>query len=139
MEKSESGQMTSRAPQACSGKTILLIDTDVNNHFLHHYYLREYEVNLMHTQSTHHAIWLVQQYKIDLVLTEIWFNGFINYEHLFFILKEKMIPIIVQTSQLSYEYKENCLIRGAEDFFQKPLFWPEYLLMVKKCLEENRN
>ncbi len=132
MQKPKTGQKTTKAPQAFIGKTILLIDADEKNHLLHQFYLDQ--ATFLSTPSILHGIWLVQELEIDLVLTEIYFNGYTIYDHLFMILKEKMVPIIIQTCQLPQEHKENCIIHGAEAYFQKPIHWPDYLKTITKCL-----
>ena len=136
MQKPIIGRTTKRAPQAFIGKTILLIDTDEKNHLLHQIYLDR--ATFLSTPSILHGIWLVQELDIDLVLTEIHFHGYTIYDHLYMILKEKMVPIIVQSTQLPHEHKENCIIRGAEAYFQKPVEWKKYLEFIGRTLAENR-
>ena len=133
MQKSRT-QRPEHASQACFGKSVLLVDTDEINHQLHRIYLKKYKIKLICTKSLRHAFWLVQEHPPDIILTEIYFNGYLNYEHLFLLRKEKLMPVIVQSSQPPQLHAENCKIRGAEAYFTKPLNWQEYLKCIEGCL-----
>lgn len=116
-------------------KSILLIDPNPEVYTNHQHYLKKDKINLQYSKSLRHALWLVQENLPDLILSEIYFNGFIEYEHLFLLRQVKDIPIIVQSSQLPDNYADNCLIRGAQAYFSKPLDWPKYLQTIEKCLQ----
>jgi len=134
MQKSNTMQKPELVSPACFGKSVLLIDPDEVNQCLHQFYLKKYKINLQCSKSLRHAIWLVQENPPDLILTEIYFNGYLQYEHLFLLRQEKEIPIIVQTCQLPEWYENNCMIRGAEAYFTKPLQWELYLKAIERCL-----
>ena len=53
---------------ACFGKSVLLIDSDVNNHIMHQFYLKENKINLQYSKSIRHALWMVQEDPPDLIL-----------------------------------------------------------------------
>lgn len=137
MQKSQTQRPELVSP-ACFGKSVLLIDPDEVNHELHRLHLKKYKVKLQCTKSLRHAIWLSQEQPPDIILSEIYFNGFINYEHLFLLRREKEIPIIVQTCQIEQQHMNNCLIRGIEAYFTKPLNWKEYLKCIERCLIKDK-
>jgi CheY-like chemotaxis protein len=137
MQNSNSRQTILQASQACAEKSVLLIDTDETNHLLHQIYLSKYKIELLYSKSLRHAIWLAQEQPPDLILTDIYFNGHLHYEHLFHLRQEKIMPIVVQTSQLPQLHKENCIVRGAEAYFTKPIDWHQYLTLIIKCLTRN--
>lgn len=120
--------------QACFGKSILLIDTDEVNHELHQAFLKKFKCQLTYSKSLIHALWLVQEKPPDLILTEIYFNGYLHYDHLFALRREHLMPIIIQSTQNPLIHEVNCKIRGAEAYFQKPLNWQKYLKSIESCL-----
>ena len=120
-------------------KTILLIDPDPDVYTIHQLYLKKYKINLQYSKSLRHALWLVQENPPDLILSEIYFDGSIEYEHLFLLRDVNDIPIIVQSSQLPEDYSENCIIRGAQAYFSKPIDWSKYLEAIGKCLQTDQH
>lgn len=134
MQKSNKVHIAEKVSPACFGKSVLLIDTDTRNHLLHRMHLKKYKLDLICTKSLRHAIWLANEQPPDLILTEIYFNGYLHYDHLFWLRMEKFMPIIVQTSQPVRYHRENCNIRGAEAFFCKPLDWKSYMERIENCL-----
>lgn len=130
-------QPTDEVLRFCTGKSVLLIDTDECNHILHHVWLRKYHLKLICTKSLRHAIWLVQENPPDLILSEIDFNGYVHYAHLYMLRYEYDVPIIIQSLQPIQNHKENCMIRGAEAYFTKPIDWNNYLKVIERCLIEN--
>lgn len=118
-------------------KSILLIDPDPEVYTIHHHYLKKYKINLQYSKSIRHALWLVQENQPDLILSEIYFNGIIEFEHLYLLREVKDLPIIIQSCQLPEKHSENCLMRGAQAYFGKPLDWPKYLQTIEECLLEN--
>ncbi|PKP33642.1 MAG: hypothetical protein CVU00_10585 [Bacteroidetes bacterium HGW-Bacteroidetes-17] len=137
MQKSHMMQKPRQASQACFGKRILLIDPDEINYELHHFQLKKFKIKLEYTKSLRHALWLIQENPPDLILTEIYFNGHLHYEHLFSLRQEMLTPIIVQSSQSAAHHAENCRIRGAKAYFRKPLQWDEYTKAILYCLENS--
>ena len=123
-----------RVSQACFGKRVLLIDPDELNHELHYFQLKKYKIKLQCSKSLRHALWLAQENPYDLILSEIFFNGHLHYEHIFTLRQENLVPIIVQSTQSEKEHSENCLIRGATAYFRKPLQWIPYLKTIEACL-----
>ena len=134
MQKPNTMKTTGQASQVCFGKSVLLIDPDEVNHRLHLIHLKKYKIKLQCTKSLRHALWLVQENPPDLILCEIYFNGYLNYEHLFLLRQEKYMPIIVQSCQPTQWHQENCKIRGAEAYFTKPLHWKKYITEIERCL-----
>lgn len=120
--------------QACFGKSILLIDIDELNHELHRFHLKKFNCQLSFSKSLRHALWLAEENPPDLILTEIYFNGYLHFEHLFTLRKEQIMPIIVQTTLNPLIHEVNCKIRGAKAYFQKPLPWDKYSQAIELYL-----
>ena len=136
MQKSHKLQKPGQVSQACFGKRVLLIDTDELNHELHQLHLKKFKCRLSCTKSLRHGLWLAQENPPDLILTEIYFNGHLHYEHLFNVREEHLMPIIVQSTLSPLVHEVNCKIRGAEAYFRKPLNWKLYLKEIERCLIE---
>lgn len=134
MQQSINMQKPELISPACFGKCVLLIDPDEVNYVIHKFYFKKNKLNLQYSKSLRHAIWMVQENPPDLILSEVFFNGKIEYGHLYLFQKEKNIPIIVQSNQPLDKYEEDCAIRGAIAYFTKPLDWYRYLKMIEKCL-----
>ncbi len=134
MQKTKHAKQRWDYPQECKGKKVLLIDPDSKNHQLHKHYFKKLRIKLTCTKSLRHGLWLTQEEKPNLILTEIYFQGFVEYEHLFLLRKEHYMPIIVQTCLADSHYEHLCHACGSDAYFIKPLLWETYVNTIYNFL-----
>lgn len=122
-----------------AGKTVLLIDPDLNSHATHKFYLSKYAIRFLGSKNLNQAFLMAQKCPPDLIISEIYFDEEVSFKDLFLFGQKKNIPIIIQSSVTLDKHQESCSIYGAHAYFLKPLFWMPYLIVILDCLKGKEN
>jgi CheY-like chemotaxis protein len=106
-----------------NGKTILLVEDEVNNHAFAEQLLKVTNVNLLHAWDGSEAVELVKNNpNISLVLMDIKMPIMNGYEATRLIkLIRPELPVIAQTAYALSQEREQALEAGCDNYISKPI------------------
>lgn len=117
-------------------KTILLIDNSMLNCQLMSLILKKYLARIVCETDGRKAIGYIQNHKIDLILTELFFHDVNGVELVKRIRKmNKTVPIIAQTTLFLAGIKREFLNAGGNEYFSKPIDFEDFIPIVNDYLK----
>ena len=121
-------------------KTIAIIDDDIHIGDMLTEVLKQEGYGVLRAYSGTEALYLLSQYKPDLVLLDLMLPGLSGEEVLPHISK---IPVIVLSAKVDVQDKVNLLLGGATDYMTKPFDIKELLarivVQLRKAEESDEN
>jgi CheY-like chemotaxis protein len=121
-------------------KNILFIEDDPDQIFIYEKYFSSRDKNLIlkHSSNFAETIYLLRDFKPDLILSDILLNGENGLDIIENIKKEKayqQIPVIIFTNYIKKEEKERALALGVKEYVLKTEVTPgELLVLIRKVL-----
>lgn len=112
-------------------KRIMIADDDPRNVFVLASALEDLGAEVLEAENGRHALEILEQQPIDLVLMDIMMPVMDGYETIKAIRSNKAtarIPIIAVTAKSLIDDKEKCIAAGANDYISKPI---DYDLLIQ--------
>ncbi|MEQ9423768.1 MAG: tetratricopeptide repeat protein [Cyclobacteriaceae bacterium] len=97
----------------------------------------ESDYNVIQAKNGKHALEVLDQYNVDVVLTDLmmpWLDGFGLLEALRQDARLSKIPVLVVSARVSNDDKERVLKEGVNDFISKPFDAEELKLRIKNMV-----
>ena len=118
-----------------TGKTVLIVEDDLNNMEFLKEVLTTENLTIIHTESGKTAIKMALQPHIDLVLMDIRLPDINGYEATKKILSRRpLMKIIAQTAYATQEEKQKALDSGCIDYISKPIKKDILLSLIRQYL-----
>jgi len=121
-----------------TGKTVLVVEDDIDNYTLIEAILADTGLKIIHTEFGKEAVQIALSQSLDLVLMDIRLPDLNGYSATREIKEQKPdLRIIAQTAYAAQDDKQKALDAGCSDYISKPIHKKLLLDMIKKHIDIN--